>query len=151
MPLTSSIANKLKKDLPDINFIKGDAFRWSPSESIIYYQDSEDTTSLLHEVAHALLRHTAYNHDVELLAIEREAWNVVTDDLSKRYDVQIDKENIEITLDTYRDWLHSRSLCPTCEATGIQKDKNHYICLACDTSWRVNEAKTCALRRYKTK
>ena len=71
--------------------------------------------------------------------------------LAPEYDVAITDELIEESLDTYRDWLHSRSLCPHCNATGVQTATRHYQCLACHHAWRVNEARTCALRRYETK
>ena len=151
MPSTSSILSTLKKDFPAITFKRSDTFRWSPEEGTIYYADDTDSASLLHEVAHALLKHTHYKYDVALLEIERQAWDVVVSDLSKRYDIPVTEEEVENMLDTYRDWLHSRSLCPTCQATGIQADKATYNCLACNTNWRVNEARSCALRRYKTK
>lgn len=151
MPSTSSILSKLKTDFSDIHFIKGDIFQWRPAERAVYYENITDTVSLLHEVAHAALNHRGYTRDVELLEIEREAWDKVISDLSKRYDVMIHEHEVENMLDTYRDWLHDRSLCPTCDATGVQTDRSHYSCLACLSNWRVNEARNCALRRYTMK
>ena len=58
---------------------------------------------------------------------------------------------IEEHLDTYRDWLHARSSCPDCTATGYQTDASTYACPACSHTWRVNEARICQLRRYSTK
>ncbi len=151
MPSTSSMLSRLKKDFSDIRFTKDGTFRWVPAERAVHYASAGDAASLLHEVAHAVLGHTEYIRDIELLEIEREAWDIVLSDLSKRYDVTISEDEVEDMLDTYRDWLHTRSLCPTCEATGLQSDRNHYACPACLSTWRVNEARTCALRRYKTK
>jgi hypothetical protein len=151
MPLTSSTLSRLEKDFPNIKFRRGSTFRWAPAEQTVYFADPDDTTSLLHEVAHALLSHTEYTRDIELLEIERQAWDTAVLRLSKQYGISISEGEVEDMLDTYRDWLHSRSLCPTCEATGLQTDKNSYSCLACNTAWRVNEARSCALRRYKTK
>ena len=148
---TSSTLSRLKKDFPDIKFLKSDIFRWSPIERAVYYANQDDTLSLLHEVAHATLGHADYRRDVELLQIERQAWDTTTGDLAKRYNITVSEDEIENMLDTYRDWLHDRSLCPTCQATGLQTSKNSYLCLACTAQWRVNEARTCALRRYKTK
>lgn len=150
MPSTSLVLKALKQDLPDISFSPGDKFHWSPNEQVIYYADSTDTASLLHEVAHALLGHTKYMYDIELLKIERDAWNLTVTTLAKIYKVEIDSEKVESMLDTYRDWLHDRSLCPNCEATGIQTNTVRYSCLACGSIWRVNDARSCALRRYVT-
>lgn len=148
MPLTLSLLETLKHDFPHIDFYKGDIFRWSPSDKIVYYVNTKDAASLLHEVAHAALGHTRYHYDIELLRMEREAWDQAIN-LAKKYSVDISSEHIESILDTYRDWLHDRSLCPTCTATGIQIEANHYSCLACSDEWRANEARVCALRRYK--
>ncbi len=146
---TRSLLPALKRDFPDIHFSKGNTFRWSPDERTVYYANTTDIVSLLHEVAHALLNHARYERDIELIKMERAAWDYTTDQLAEKYGVEISDEYIESMLDTYRDWLHSRSLCPTCEATGIQTDTSHYTCLACEGTWRVNEARICALRRYK--
>lgn len=151
MPLTSSTLSKLKKDFPDIGFVKSSTFRWSPLDRTVHYVDNNDEVSLLHEVAHAALDHADYTHDIELLKIEREAWDFTVSDLSKKYGITVDQEQVENMLDTYRNWLHERSLCPSCQATGVQTNKRLYSCLACHATWRVNEARTCALRRYKTK
>lgn len=150
MRSTSSLLKTLEKDFSDINFKKSAIFRWSPSSRTIYYADHTATASLLHEVGHALLNHSEYTRDVELLQIERQAWDKAIE-LSTKYDSEIEEDAVEDMLDSYRDWLHSRSLCPTCEATGLQTAKDAYTCLACLGSWKVNNARTCALRRHKIK
>lgn len=149
MPSTFSLLKTLKQDFSDIVFSPSDRFHWSPDERVIYYGEVTDVASLLHEVAHATLGHTGYRYDVELLKMERDAWDFTKTTLVKKYKVAIDDERIESMLDTYRDWLHDRSLCPNCEATGIQIAINRYSCLACSGAWRVNEARSCALRRYE--
>lgn len=151
MPSTSSLLKNLKKDLPAITFAPGDTFRWSPQEQAIYFANTTDAAALLHEVAHAALGHAKYAQDIELLQMERDAWHYTLTTLSQKYQVAINAEDIENMLDTYRDWLHDRSRCPSCEATGVQIEANRYSCLACHNSWRVNEARSCALRRYKIK
>ena len=151
MPKTSLLLSKIEKSFPKIRFKKDAVFSWSPSDHTVHYIDNNDDISLLHEVAHAALGHKAYTRDIELLTIEREAWDYAVSTLSEQFDVSIDVAQVDTMIDTYREWLHARSLCPTCQATGIQADKTHYCCLACTTTWRVNEARTCALRRYKTK
>lgn len=151
MPSTlSPLLTQLKADFPAISFVESDDFLWSPSEKSIYYnpQDPQAVPLLLHELAHAVLEHTNYHRDIELIAIERAAWDEAKTNLAPTYDVIIDEDFAEGTLDTYRDWLHSRSTCPHCKATGLQTKQKEYTCLACQHKWRVNEARICALRRY---
>jgi hypothetical protein len=149
MPSTTSLANKLHSDFPALTFLAGTEFRWSPQENTIFYdQTSNDCASLLHEVAHAALGHTAYTKDIELIEMERDAWERAATQLAATYKISIEDKVIQDSLDSYRDWLHARSTCPHCKATGIQTEKNQYKCLVCTTKWRVNEARMCALRRY---
>lgn len=147
MPSTRSLLTNLRRDFPAIHFAQGSPFRWSPERRTVYYADPHNGASLLHEVAHAQLGHTHYTRDIELLQMERDAWEH-TAALAKRYAVFVDPEHIETMLDSYRDWLHARSTCPSCQATGIQTDTKQYHCLACQATWKVNEARSCALRRY---
>jgi len=148
----ASLISKLRTDYPQFLFKKNSQFLWSPSEQTIYYTDTNtaDPIFLLHELAHGLLGHSDYNHDIELVAMERKAWVKVIE-LAKEYDVTIGDDIIQTNLDTYRDWLHSRSTCPDCQATGIQVSRKSYLCLACCRKWRVNDARVCALRRYRIK
>ena len=152
MPSTASLASKLQTDYPQFLFIKASRFLWSPSEKTIFYTDknNDNCIFLLHELSHGLLDHADYSHDIELIAMESKAWDKVTE-LANKYKVTINEKSIQLTLDTYRDWLHSRSTCPNCKATGVQNGKKSYYCLACNHEWRVNEARICALRRYKIK
>lgn len=149
MPSTTLLATKLQADFPAFTFTGADEFRWSPQEQTIFYDHtSDDQASLLHELSHASLRHADYTKDIELIEMERDAWEHATTTLSKRYAVTIDDTIVQDALDTYRDWLHARSTCPHCKATGLQTKKNQYKCLVCETKWRVNDARVCALRRY---
>jgi len=85
---------------------------------------------------------------MELIQMERDAWEYARNKLSKTYSVAMDEDAIEMAMDSYRDWLHARSSCTMCHSTGVQVATNTYRCLACGTSWRTNEARLCALRRY---
>jgi hypothetical protein len=80
--------------------------------------------------------------------MERDAWDKANE-IAEIYHLEINDEIVQSTLDTYRDWLHERSNCPVCQASGIQIEKYAYRCIACNHKWRVNEARICALRRYK--
>jgi hypothetical protein len=82
-----------------------------------------------------------------LVKMERDAWHQAVI-LGQKYNINITIDNAEDSLDTYRDWLHSRSTCPFCRATGIEVKKHLYTCLACNVKWNVNDARICALRRY---
>jgi len=82
--------------------------------------------------------------------MERQAWDY-TIKLAPKYNVAISDDMVQLTLDSYRDWLHARSTCPNCKATGVQTEKYTYVCPACSRKWQVNEARTCALRRYGVK
>ncbi len=138
--------------LSGLIFESGNYFGWNHETATITLDPNDANASAytLHEYGHAALKHSDYKKDIELLTMERDAWTFATDSAS-RFALDIDPELIEDSLDTYRNWLHSRSLCPKCGATGIQIDARQYDCIACHTKWTVNEARTCALRRYETK
>lgn len=145
---TASLITKLTANYPDFAFTASDEFRWSPKEKTIFYdQASSSELFLLHELAHAILGHSEYSRDIELIELERSAWKYTKESLCKPYGIPIDDELVEDSLDTYRDWLHSRSTCPTCQSTGIETRKYEYRCIACGTLWKVNDARVCALRR----
>jgi len=130
----------------------GAGFSWRYETRVVTYSSSDPYAEvlLLHEVGHALLNHQEYDHDIHLLEMERAAWDKAQS-LATLFGLVIDSKMVEGALDTYRDWLHARSLCPQCSSTGVQTAPNMYTCLACHHTWRVNEARTCQLRRYDTK
>lgn len=150
MRSTTLLAAKLAAQYPQFQFQGGESFRWSPAVATIFYEDSEDEAFLLHELSHALLGHTSYKKDLELIEMERDAWQR-TRELASEFNLELEEDSIEDALDTYRDWLHARSQCPTCAATGIQTHGHTYRCISCETSWRVNEARLCGLKRYVIK
>lgn len=145
-----SIISLLSSDNPNLSFKKGARFAWSPSENVVYYVEGgkDGVYLILHETAHGLLNHTSYDRDIELIGMERQAWEKAAE-LAKKYEVIIDEETVQSNLDSYRDWLHARSTCTNCSSTGVQETKDTYSCLACGHKWRVNEARVCGLRRYK--
>ena len=154
MPL--AIAKQLKADYQEIIFAKDSYFSWSNKQQKIFYIDTEteaNTAQILHELAHALLEHTDYPKDITLIDMERQAWELAVEQLAPKYGIslKLTDDIVQNSLDSYRDWLHARSKCPSCGATGFEKTKNHYFCPNCLGSWRVNDAKFCQLRRYKTR
>lgn len=150
MQLTLSLVDRLTRDFREFQFTQGQTTMWEPSSRTIYYRSHQDDAELLHELGHALLGHTDYKHDIALLGYERDAWQEA-ERLAPAYQVKIDPQLIQDHLDTYRDWLHARSTCPTCQANGVQIKAHTYQCVACHSKWTVNEARTHALRRQKIK
>lgn len=146
----TSLFKRLQKDYPDFTFEKSAEFWWSASDNTIHIDTaaSDSQAFTLHELSHALLNHRGYTYDVDLIKLERDAWHYAVTELMDRYGVEIDDQLVQDNLDTYREWLHARSTCPDCEATGLQTKDTHYRCLGCGAQWRTNEARMCALRRY---
>ncbi len=156
MESITSLSKKLKKAKfatpggAAISLQQSDNFYWDPAANTVFYNPNAQNASLflLHELGHALLGHGAYNTDIELIGMERAAWERAKQ-LCHQYGIAAQSDIVQDSLDTYRDWLHARSLCPHCGATGVQAGAQSYQCFNCNTTWRVNEARTCALRRYK--
>lgn len=141
-----SLIAKLSQDYPQFQFELAADPHWNQAKQTIFYNPN-DPASTLHELGHALCGHDKYKLDTELIIIEREAWNKALE-LSERYNIPIDPDEIEDALDTYRDWLHTRSRCPSCGQTGWQDATTLlYQCPNCDSSWQANDAKKTALRR----
>lgn len=138
--------------LRNLTFIEGEVFRWDHTACVIYYNPNTPDAAayMLHEFGHALLNHHTYPYSISLLEMERDAWEEARR-LAPTYHTGITDDVVQDALDTYRDWLHSRSLCPVCSATGIETSLRRYKCLSCYHTWQTNEAHTCALRRYPTK
>jgi hypothetical protein len=136
--------DRLKADYPQFLFKKGVQEHWSPQTRTITYNPSrqwqELANSLLHELAHAVLGHSTYGSDVELLKLEAQAWELATK-IGRKYKVYIDDNHIQNCLDTYRDWLHRRSSCPICSTHVVQKDQKSYQCFNCQTVWQVSSGR----------
>jgi hypothetical protein len=149
----------LKHLVPDVAFIKGDVFCWSPETNSITYEPTDGNQSasdlhpkiwaLCHEMGHAILSHKTYTSDFELLFMEAEAWDKGKE-LAELVNIQIDEEHIQECLDTYRNWLHKRSRCPTCLITSLQESPTKYRCHNCSTQWKVTSSRFCRPYRAKT-
>ncbi len=146
------LINQLESDY-QVNLVVADDFHYSHQQNSIFYDPKVDNWQLLliHELAHFLLKHQNYQFDRQLLKMETDAWELVKDELATKYQIKIDYDLIENTLDSYRDWLYSRSRCPKCNSIGNQFDKNKYKCLNCDSIWKVNQAKFVGLKRCQIK
>jgi hypothetical protein len=135
-----------------IDFTAGDKFCWSPENQEVTYDASSDSDSgiwsLLHETGHALLGHVSYKADYELLRLEVAAWEKAKA-LASDMAIEIDENHIQDCIDTYRDWLYSRSICPTCNNKSIQQaNLSQYRCFNCRATWRVTPSRFC--RAYRS-
>lgn len=151
MNTISSILPSLVNDFPEINFVSGESFLWSPREQKITYRSNQEVAehgvwALLHEVSHAVLEHHQYKSDFELIKLESAAWQHAKL-LGKQYGVDIDSEHIQDCLDTYRDWLHKRAQCPNCGVVSLQRTDKLYQCFNCKTTWSVPKSPLCRVTR----
>lgn len=154
MPKTSlpSIA-EIKQQFPKFAFAEHEVFHWSPKDNCVYYspaklQATEGVFQLLHEISHAVCGHQYYTSAVQLLKIEVEAWEKAKT-LAAGYGLTISPEHIERCLDSYRDWLHLRSTCPTCETIALEVEANRYHCFNCLQKWKAPSDQRS--RRYRAK
>jgi hypothetical protein len=136
--------SQLRRDYPAFKFQSGNQDHWSPKSQTITYNTAEPLAKmccgLLHELAHAILKHTSYSSDFELVKLESEAWSLAAK-IGRKYGVNIDDDHIQNCLDTYRDWLHRRSSCPKCGTHVLQKDVKNYQCYNCQASWQVSSGR----------
>ena len=140
---------RIQNDYPMFKFAPSDKAYWSPTEQKIYY--TNDDIQTLHELGHAISGHSEYRQDIELLQIERAAWDKAQE-LAPAYELEINDDTIEQALDTYRDWLHQRSRCPKCGQTGLQNaDTLNYRCPNCQHTWRATTGKTTQTKRLSAK
>ncbi len=147
---------QIADDYPQFNFRSADIFYWSPKNGCVCYIedqlfDLDGIFQLLHELGHALLGHRYFNSSIHLLKIEAEAWQKATI-VAKNYDLVIPQNTIESSLDSYRDWLHRRSVCPECESISVESDTNHYHCFTCGQDWTVpdHQQTRCYRRKLST-
>ncbi|GAC1388361.1 MAG: hypothetical protein NVS1B7_3000 [Candidatus Saccharimonadales bacterium] len=148
-----SLLAALKEFKLPVIFVAGTDYYWSPAQKIIAYRENDNTNeghwALIHEVAHALLGHDAYHNDFELVLMEVAAWKKAQQ-ISQQLNIEINKDHIEDCLDTYRDWLHERSTCPTCRTVCMQtQNSTKYFCHNCYTSWHVSSSRFCRPYRMR--
>lgn len=142
-------------DFSKINFVEDETFVWSPADKLIKYDPGQINTepglwSLLHEIGHAELDHDNYQDDLELLMMEVAAWKKAKE-IALNYEMKIDQEHIDICIDSYRDWLHTRSKCVECGTHSLQSDNVTYHCHNCGTSWNVPASRMCIPRKTRVK
>lgn len=153
--MSAALLSNLQESYPELAFTASNSFYWSPKHQTIYYQEdrllgNDGVYKLLHETGHGLLAHNSYETDFELLQLELAAWQKAKE-IAADFSITIDTNHIEDCLDSYRDWLHARSLCPVCQTNGLQTNKTTYECLNCSHSWQVSRSRFCrAYRRSKS-
>lgn len=145
-----TILKLIHKKLPELSIIASDGLCWSPKNNTITYR-AEDTSEenvwgLLHESGHAVLGHTTYHSDAELLLMEVAAWDTALD-LAQECGLSINNDHVQDCLDTYRDWLHQRSTCPRCGIVTFQENTTTYRCFNCRKLWTVSASRLC--RAYR--
>lgn len=147
-----TLVKKLAASYPQFSFVASTSFYWCPETAEIFYDDTKadqasSIWSLLHETSHGLLGHTTYKADLELLHLEVAAWHHALT-LAKELSITIDEDYVQDCLDTYRDWLYRRSLCPGCGSQCLQTDNtNFYRCFNCHNHWHVSPSRFC--RSYR--
>ncbi len=144
----------LIKDFPQFSFRAGRFNMWSPNTMTVYYDSRRIKTDngkvgLLHEIGHGLLGHRIYKYDMELLAMEMEAWDVVRK-LAPKYQLPVDETHIARCIATYDNWLSKRATCPDCTNFSLQRDRATFGCFACGSKWKVNERKDRRVTRRVT-
>ncbi|MBR3180108.1 hypothetical protein IKF57_01060 [Candidatus Saccharibacteria bacterium] len=130
-PKLLKLTNQLQSDYPDFVFNHGKKFAWrAPRTIIIGPPEPHSELLLLHELAHALLKHQNYHLDIDRLKMESAAW-AKAKTLCQKYHIPWDEDVAEQELDTYRDWLHQKSRCPVCGLTRFQTTSG-YHCPRCE-------------------
>ncbi len=153
--LNLQLSDTIQRDFPELKFEEASQFSWHGGKHVISYntaqlKDERGLWALLHEIGHAQLKHADYTSDIELLHMEVEAWEKAHES-AKKYGIHLDDTYIEDALDSYRDWLHIRSTCPTCQERCTQQDAHTYRCHNCGNSWRVTRSRHCRPYRKNKK
>ena len=130
--MNQSLLNHVKTDFPEFRFIQGKKFAFRPPKTIVIGPDEPgDELLFLHELGHASLGHQDFTSDAVRLKLESAAWNKARE-FSQTYHIPWNEEKAEAELDTYRDWLHRRSLCKKCGLTRYQTPDGAYHCPRCE-------------------
>jgi len=131
-----SFLKMLKTTYPDFSFKPGHKFVFRPKKTICYIEANDNFRMLLlHELAHAILGHFSFDRSLERLEIERDAWEK-TRELCAIYDVPFDENLAESELNSYRDWVHQKTLCKTCGLTCLEVSSESLYCPSCQKTYK---------------
>ncbi len=133
------LLDAVRRAYPQLKFRPSTRFKFRPPATVYYESEPALLLSteqkyclqLLHEIGHALLGHRDYRVDLERVQMECAAW-AKAQELCEHYHIYYDVEFAETELDTYRDWLHQRSLCKNCGLTCYQTPDGIYHCPHCE-------------------
>ena len=132
----ASFLETLKTVYPSFTFKPGRKFLFRPKKTILYLESNENfRLLLLHELAHALLGHFSFDRSLERLQIERDAWEK-TRELCDLHSVPFNESLAEAELNTYRDWVHQKTLCKTCGATCLEVNSESLFCPNCQKTYK---------------
>ena len=123
---------KIKNDFPEFRFISGKKFAFRPPRTVVIGpEEGQFESLLLHELGHAVLGHKDFKIDAERLKMETAAWEKAHE-IAERYNISINEDFVQDELDTYRDWLHTKSRCKKCGLTRYQTPDGIYHCPRCE-------------------
>lgn len=128
------LITSLKQDFPDFYFTYGKRFSFRPPKTIVIGPDEGEKTPMLlfHELGHALSHQYSYKTAVERLKIESIAWSEGKKAYQNYHSLPPwDDDFVEENLDTYRDWLHTKSKCKACGLTMFQNQDGTWECPYC--------------------
>ena len=131
--MANSLLKTLENDYPELKFRPGGKkFLFRPPKTIVLGPDEPMADLLLlHELSHALLGHFSFTTDIARVKMESDAW-AKTKELAAKYSVPVDDNFIETELDTYRDWLHTKSKCKKCGLTRFETPDGKWHCPFCE-------------------
>jgi hypothetical protein len=127
---------------PQHRFLPASFFSYDAADEVINYLPEALTTNsgklaLLHEISHCELGHFHYISDLQLYAMEIDAWQL-TYKLAKQFNITISQSYIDECLDSYNHWIEKRGTCPRCNNFCAQSSETEFECFNCSTRWRVN-------------
>ncbi|MBR3204074.1 hypothetical protein IKF81_00095 [Candidatus Saccharibacteria bacterium] len=136
-PENQAFLSKIQKEYPFFSIKPGKKFLFRPQKTILYEEKNTNfQLLLLHELSHALLNHFTYKTSIERLQIERDAWEK-TKILCEKYSIPFDENFIQDELDTYRNWLHQKTICKKCGLTCIETDNHSLFCPKCQKHFQI--------------
>ncbi len=153
MRVTQTLLERITNTYHELNFEPGDEFLYDAADEIIYYHEAslgrnEGQIALLHEIAHAQLGHFHYHTDLELFALETQAWHA-TKHLCAVHGVTLSEEYLRNCLSTYAHWLNNRASCPVCNNFSTQEDELTYRCFLCHARWQVKTDVQARIRKVR--
>lgn len=128
----NDLIEKIQVDYPEVVFKRGDRFSFRPPKTIfIGPAEKHDTLLLLHELGHYASSHRDFDTDAKRIKMEREAWEKARE-FASLYGIAFDEEVVEAEMDSYRNWLDTKSRCPVCGLSCYQSRDGKYHCPRCE-------------------